>query len=1206
MLTTSRHRVEVAARRNVRPPTLLHLWKSGAFAVTMKREVSVPKKNVRSSFVAAFSLVLSLAHIAAAEGPAYQVADIAPNTPARNQGGWVYPSYFQPVTGADVFLAPAGAGVPSIWRTDGTPEGTRPVAAGAVIGNGALIGSNGQRAYFAAAESTVTNAVWATDGTPGGTVLLKAGLRHPVPASFDPEAVVVEGRLFFHDCNPAPFAACDLWTSDGTLEGTRKLAEIGHQATRVSGSGGVAYFLSETVDTFQPVLWRTDGTAGGTIRLRTFSNVGSTDLASVGGRALVVAEGKLWATNGNAVDPIATPGSNQAINFQDAAREGDALYFLAEPFNGATTLTVWRSDGTAAGTSTVLSTSIAFSPVMAYPWVQRHGSRVYYLVPGPQGGEPHTLWSSDAGGQGAQPVTCGGCSSIPFIGWIQVAGGDLFFPAAAGDVHTLWAIDSSHVPRAVSTHCTGYCRTEPAQVVDDRAMFLVSPTLGSYELWVTDGSAAGTQSVGSFASFASLYASANLDGVLFGASPELLRQADLWMSRGTPQSTVPLTAVEGNGSEARELRQAGERVVLLACREPQGLWGAGPHEAELVREGGVDCFSTSGFYPLVSAGDSAFFEYAQFSGQSEVWATDGTAASTRKVWDNAVDGGFVRDMVAFGGDLVFWTYRFAGNQLASSLWRSDGTLAGTTKSLDLPAGVGPGEASTALGGELYFLAQSPPLQIFQVWRTDGTAAGTRRLTNEPLGEFLQNPEFTRVVSFVYFTGDHGIWRTNGTTAGTALAIPGPQDGDAFGDGLTWLHEQGGALLFMRTENGVSTLWRTQGTPASTQQIAALRAITGPLRSAASFNGRLYFAADDGSHGVELWRTDGTAAGTVLVRDIGLGPTSGNPRELVVANGRLYFTADDLFAGSELWVSDGSAAGTRMVQDIAPHAASSSPADLTVVDDLLYFSADDAVTGRELWALPLAQPTVCTPGDERLCLSGGRFQVEVTWQDFAGNTGRGTAVPLTTDTGYFWFFDAANVELTLKVLDGRGVNGHHWVFYGALSSVEYVVTVTDTETGVVKTYLNPSGILASVADTSAFRTGSATIAGATRTPTHHADSSPAGVLSGPCVASSSRLCLQGGRFAVEAAWTDFAGNSGTGTAVRLTGDTGYFWFFGESNVEVVLKVLDGRPVNGKFWVFYGALSSVQYTLTVTDTETGLQKQYHNPSGRLASIADTSAF
>ncbi len=1157
----------------------------------------MPASGLRPTLLLVFLTAQSTAAIAAAQNSAYQVADIAPNAPAQNHGGTVYPGFFQPVTDGDVFLAPAGTGFPSIWRTDGTPEGTRPVVAGAAIGNGALIGSNGQRAYFAASDSSGATAFWATDGTPGGTVLLKAGLD---PGSFEPETAVLEGRLFFQDCNPQPSTACDLWTSDGTVEGTRKLAELRRRATRLTGSAGVFYFLAPTVDDFRQALWRTDGTPGGTISLRTFSNVGPpTDVGSVGGRALVAAEGKLWVSNGTAVDPIATLGSQEYVTFLGAAVAGGTLYFLAGPLNGGTTLTVWRSDGTPAGTSRVLSTPVANSPSTPYPWVQQHGSRVYYLVPGPQGREPYTLWSSGAGGQGAQPVTCGGCASIPDPGWILVAGGELLFPAVSGAVHTLWAVDSAHVPRSVAPYCTGYCRTDAAVVVDAKAMF----TLGSHELWVTDGSAAGTRSVGSFESFFYLYVSTNLDGVLFAASPDLFRETNLWMSRGTPQSTVPLAAVEGEGSEPRTLRRAGDRVAFLACREPQGLWGAGAHEAELVKEGYVDCSLTSGFHFFESAGESAFFEYAPFAGQS-IWATDGTAASTRKVWDSGADGSYVHDVAAFGADLVFWTSRGVDDQRMTSLWRSDGTAAGTTKALDLPPGVGPGVGSTTIGGTLYFRTRSPNPQV---WRTDGSAGGTRRLTDEPVGEYLQDPKFTRAGSFVYFNSGHGIWRTDGTAAGTLLAIPRPQGGDPDGaDYLSWLHEQGGALLFMRTESGVSTLWRTQGTPASTQQIATLTAITSP-RSAASLGGHLYFAADDGAHGVELWRTDGTAAGTVLVRDIGLGPISGNPRELVVAKGKLYFTADDTHTGSELWVSDGSAGGTRMVQDIAPHAASSLPADLTLVGDLLYFSADDAVTGRELWALPLgARPTVCAPGDERLCLSGGRFQIEVTWQDFAGTTGRGHAVPLSADTGYFWFFGAANVELIVKVLDGRGLNGHHWVFYGALSNVEYVVTVTDTQTGDVKTYLNPSGRFASVGDTSAFPTGGAPIADTARTPTHHGEASSASVPSGFCVPSSSRLCLQAGRFAVEAVWKDFAGNSGSGTAVPITSDTGYFWFFAPSNVEVVTKVLDGRPLNAKFWVFYGALSNVEYTLTVTDTLTGVQRQYHNPSGRFASVGDTAAF
>ena len=112
------------------------------------------------------------------------------------------------------------------------------------------------------------------------------------------------------------------------------------------------------------------------------------------------------------------------------------------------------------------------------------------------------------------------------------------------------------------------------------------------------------------------------------------------------------------------------------------------------------------------------------------------------------------------------------------------------------------------------------------------------------------------------------------------------------------------------------------------------------------------------------------------------------------------------------------------------------------------------------------PGSCTTTTS-LCLQGPRFQVSVAWATTDGRTGSGQAVSLTDDTGYFWFFDAGNVELVVKVLDARGVNGHFWVFYGALSNVRYTITVNDTLGGTRRVYQNPQGNMASFADTSAF-------------------------------------------------------------------------------------------------------------------------------------------
>jgi hypothetical protein len=226
-------------------------------------------------------------------------------------------------------------------------------------------------------------------------------------------------------------------------------------------------------------------------------------------------------------------------------------------------------------------------------------------------------------------------------------------------------------------------------------------------------------------------------------------------------------------------------------------------------------------------------------------------------------------------------------------------------------------------------------------------------------------------------------------------------------------------------------------------------------------------------------------------------------------------------------------------------------------------------------------------------------VSVHWQDPQGHTGEGQTIPLTGDTGAFWFFNASNLELVVKVLDGRPVNGNWWVFYGALSNVHYTLTVTDTLTGTTKTWDNPAGRQASVGDVAAFPGTASTAAKSAESPIQ--PSEPNATAAG-CAASPTALCLNQSRFRVAVTWKDFAGNTGSGQSIPLTSDTGAFWFFNAANLEVVV----GHPVNGKWWVFFGALSNVEYTVTVTDTTTGVKKTYTNPKGRFASVGDTGAF
>ncbi len=111
-------------------------------------------------------------------------------------------------------------------------------------------------------------------------------------------------------------------------------------------------------------------------------------------------------------------------------------------------------------------------------------------------------------------------------------------------------------------------------------------------------------------------------------------------------------------------------------------------------------------------------------------------------------------------------------------------------------------------------------------------------------------------------------------------------------------------------------------------------------------------------------------------------------------------------------------------------------------------------GQGVFAFTTSPPTPCAAGDTTLCLHGGRFAVSASYATAAGQAGAGHAVSLTDDSAYFWFFSPSNVEVFLKVVDGCALNGHFWIFGSGLTDVQTRLVVTDSVTGVLRTYVNP--------------------------------------------------------------------------------------------------------------------------------------------------------
>ena len=265
---------------------------------------------------------------------------------------------------------------------------------------------------------------------------------------------------------------------------------------------------------------------------------------------------------------------------------------------------------------------------------------------------------------------------------------------------------------------------------------------------------------------------------------------------------------------------------------------------------------------------------------------------------------------------------------------------------------------------------------------------------------------------------------------------------------------------------------------------------------------------------------------------------------------------------------------------------------------------------------------CVADATTLCLLGNRFRIRATYATAAGATGSGQAVALTPESGYYWFFDDANVEVVIKVIDACGLAGfdNFWVFATGLTNVEVNLEVIDTWTGEEKIYPNAlnhafdpildsghfdvcgaaepfsetvppaarAGFRGHIAGANAFDPGDPArprnVSPVVRyvSPVARNVSPVVSIGEDVCTPDATTLCLHQGRFEVKIDFATAGGATGDGQAVALTDESGYFWFFDDANVELVIKVIDGCGFNNRYWVFAGGLTNVETHLTVRDT------------------------
>jgi ELWxxDGT repeat protein len=343
-------------------------------------------------------------------------------------------------------------------------------------------------------------------------------------------------------------------------------------------------------------------------------------------------------------------------------------------------------------------------------------------------------------------------------------------------------------------------------------------------------------------------------------------------------------------------------------------------------------------YGFTEMGDLLFFTKTEDNIGRELWVHNTVTGTYNLVKDIAPGSSGVetQEFVVMNNVLYF----SAGIAGVEELWRSDGTEAGTYQVKDINPG---GSNSsypvyfTVFNNKLYFSAQTPAGR--EVWASDGTDAGTVMLKDIAPGIQSSYPQdFIVMENSLYFLANDKIWKTDGTEAGT-IAVTGT------GVDISGPFKRIGNQIYFRAYSAATglELWKTDGTTTGTQIVKDIfPGVDGSLDAvyvSAVFGNELFFsAAASASQGYELWKTDGTAAGTVLVKDI---HPSGNglfgDSQMVTANGKLFFTANSAAYGRELWVSDGTSEGTTLAKDIIAGPTATNIYLLTAAGDHVVFS-----------------------------------------------------------------------------------------------------------------------------------------------------------------------------------------------------------------------------------------------------------------------------
>lgn len=889
------------------------------------------------------------------------------------------PSGFTELNGAVYFgLASEKHG---LWQTDGTAQGT------VLVKDIQLYPDSLQRVgnllYFAVYEEDFTFALGRSDGTTDGTFVLTS-----IPSLLYATQFVELGNTFYFAASDAEHGV-ELWKSDGTAAGTQLVVDLnsGQQGTypqQLTVTNGLLYFVGYDEQQYRERLWQSDGTAAGTQLVPGAPAFPRTLTAMQNALYFVGTDQNynyaLWRYTPSEPTPTQILDLSTSL---EGALLGEIVVFKNRLFFAATSaqagLELWQSDGTTVGTTLVKDIAVGPAKSSSPRSLTVVGDLLYFRAT--DGNTGYELWKSDgtaAGTMLVKDITPGPTDSN--LRALTAANGLLYFgvelPSAAT---TLWKSDGTDAgTMAVAAVTIRNYSDNLFTAIGDKLYYSGYDESHGNELWVSDGTPNGTAFV------------KDLDPAYSGpAFPLITRvgerlyfmtalfsfydyeQEKLWMSVG--QGAPPTLVAEQ--MTISQVRPLGDSLLLIgADADGAGLWRHDGTAATLTL---VKRFTQQSLLNLIVLKDKLFFHVYPNSSMEiqsyDLWRSDGTADGTIELVTGTGANPAPSPQLVFNGQ-VFATDR-------SDLWLLGDTPT-TTTHFRPPGITGTINSLVNTATALYFVMSQPVNgggRIDTLWRSDGTAAGTRQLSFTPAVTYIS--ELISVDKGLYLVAEgqgqgRELWYNDDTTQTLTqlVTLPVPQ----YYLNFTGATHSNGQLFFI-ADDGVHgpELWRSDGTPTGTFLVKDIAppelagvpaAYPGPLFE---FGDLLYFGMNDGVHGQELWRSDGTTAGTALLTEINPTAASSSPGDFVARTGQFFFTATDGVHGRELWQSDGTVAGTRLVTDLYPGSASALPSSLSVFSNTLYFTANNGVDGRQLFELragvPLSLPEAGEPMQHYLYL-----------------------------------------------------------------------------------------------------------------------------------------------------------------------------------------------------------------------------------------------